>query len=361
MSKYHQKATIKGMGETLGLHHTTVSKALRGSTQISVKTRLKVSELAKKLRYHPNQIARSLRSNSTDTIGLILPYVTPPYYATLLDTLNIAVRRRGLHLEVHFHQWDCQQEIEAVRQLLERRARGALICPADPSSLRKLEEILSPEDNLPVVLLASSSDEMPPFVSARVAPDLRRGAHILGQHLLERGHRRIALLIPTSRGEQIECNVHVVGLQEALKDVPGTGLTIVTIPPEENLLKGDQEEGGATQSLAKAEMLAAQFMQKRPRPTVAVTVDESIAHVLMSQLHAAKIRVPQDVSLACFGGTYLSEFGLLPLTTLNQEFALMADAAMELVTSTTRRNQRAKPIVQLIKPVLVARESVARL
>jgi len=353
------------MGDELGLHHTTVSKALRGSTQISEKTRQKVSDLAKKLRYHPNQMARSLRSNSTGTLGVILPYVTPPYYATLLDALNTAARQRGLHLEVHFHQWDCQQEVEAMKQLLERRVGGVLICPADPSSLRNLTEILPPEGGIPVVLLTSSfsGTELPSFVTARVAPDLRLGALTLGRHLLERGHRRVALLIPTPRGESIESNVLAMGLKEALQAVPGTSLSVITVPPDADEPAAEGKPGQSALAegkyLAIAETLAERFLQQIPRPTAAVTVDEPIAHVLLARLHAAKVRVPEEVSVACFGGTYLSEFGILPVTSMTQSFGPMAQAALEFVSSNAGRSKQKGPIVRLFEPTLATRESVA--
>jgi len=354
------------MGDELGLHHTTISKALRGSSQISEKTRLLVSELAKKRRYHPNQFAKSLRSNSTTTLGVIIPYVTPPYYATLLDALNTAARQRGLHLEVHFHQWNCHQELEAVRELLERRVMGLLICPAGSSSLRMLNEVLDPEDGIPVVLLTSSfsGTKLPPFVTARVAPDRRKGALVLGQHLLERGHRHMALLVPTSYGEDIESNASLVGMREALAEVSGTSLSLVTVPVESaGTLESDgpaQQGGDAGKSLAIAGILAARFLELTPRPTVAVTIDEPTLHVLLAQLHAAKVRVPEEVSVACFGGTYLSEFGILPLTCVKQAFKPMAEAALEVVSSKDGRKNR-RWMVKLIESVLVTGESVTRL
>jgi len=86
MSAPNSRITLKAIAEQLGLTPTTVSRVLNGKGdqyRISQKTQRRVRELAKKLNFSPNQIARGLRLSKTATIGLIVPDISNPYFATI--------------------------------------------------------------------------------------------------------------------------------------------------------------------------------------------------------------------------------------------------------------------------------------
>src|ERR1041385_321924 len=191
-----RQITLSHLARQLGVHHTTVSMALRDSDEISESMRKRVKDLARRMHYTPNHIARSLRRRSTRTLGLLFPYATLPYYAALLDALDTEADARGLHLEVHFHQWSCEQEREALQTMLERRVDGVVLMAAMGASMDTLEDLV-PATGMPIVMVGLGlKNPLPRCVRGCVATDMEEGSKKLGEHLLDMGHRRIALLLP---------------------------------------------------------------------------------------------------------------------------------------------------------------------
>ena len=81
-------ATLKDVAKETGLTVTTVSRVLNNRGYISEETRRKVYDAMKKLNYHPNEVARSLSKQSTNTIGVIVPHIRHPYFAELISNLE---------------------------------------------------------------------------------------------------------------------------------------------------------------------------------------------------------------------------------------------------------------------------------
>ena len=110
-----------------------------------------------------------------------------------------------------------------------------------------------------------------------------------------------------------------------------------------------------------AQRLSERFLELDPLPTAVITTDESTAHVLLAHFNVKHIRVPSDVSMACYGGTFLSEFGPVPLTCVAQPFEPMAHHLIDLVASAQTGKARNGYDVRLLPPKLLIRNSVARL
>jgi DNA-binding LacI/PurR family transcriptional regulator len=326
--------------------------------------RQRVHELARRWRYSPNHIARSLRKRSTKTLGVLFPFTTLPYYATLLDALDVEADARGLHLEVHFHQWSEKQEAAALTTLVERRVDGLILIPTAASSTRTVRECVPPGVGIPVVFLgAQAAITVPPFVRGRVGADMCRGSVLLAEHLLEMGHRCIAFLA-ASDARSAKRMDKVIGLKSAIKQQRDARLVIVPLPEDaeiQAMYAHIRERGlSARVNFLIDQRLAEAFLRLSPRPTVAVTSNETMAHTLLSSLGAGGLRVPDDVSVACYDGTFLSAHGFVPLTCVAQPFELIARRVIELVTAGDGDGVREYHKLQLLPPTLVKRASVAR-
>jgi len=155
----------------------------------------------------------------------------------------------------------------------------------------------------------------------------------------------------------------VEGLRAAVSKVKGAELILIT-PDEELEVEGraqiDENRGfSARYNFTLNRSLAAKFLSYDPRPTVAIATDETMAHVLLTFLVEQGLSIPRDVSVACYGGTYLSEYGMLPLTCVEQPIVQIARIAVEMVTD-QRVGQRPKRTeVKLVPPTLSLRKSVA--
>ena len=356
-----QPVTLKHLAHHLGVHPTTVSMALRGQGRISEPTRQRVLALARDFQYTPNHVARSLRHRQTRMLGVVFPYTSMPYYATLLDALHVEADARGLHLEVHFHQWSQDQEQRAVRAVITHRVEGLILIAAHASSPQALEGFLAPRGDMAVVLIGSDIwAAVPSFVRAIVGTDHYAGARDLGTHLLQQGHRRIAALVVDPR-EHALGSKKVLGLQAALQDQPGAELILVPMPDDTvSATKATLRQRGqsAARKLDVCRRIAEQFLQVSPPPTAVVTSDEPMAQILLTALSARGLRVPQDISLACFDGTYLSELGTVPLTCVQQPFDALARRIMERVAQHPSESNPSTAAVDLLPPRLVHRSSV---
>lgn len=367
-----RQVTLTHLAQHLGVHPTTISMALRGHPRISAATRERVEALAERWHYAPNHIARSLRRRSTKTLGVLFPYVTLPYYATMLDAIDLEADRRGLHLEVHFHQWSSQQETSAIRTLVERRADGMILLPSTLTPGETLRACVRPTSDIPVSIIGGVTEpNLPSFVRGFVEVDLRAGSALLGEHLLQMGHRRIALLLP-ERASAIAPHTfapammqRIEGLRSALGKWRGSELLLVQPSLCASGVEGAQQVRmngiGPDYNFALCRELAEEFGRLSPRPTAVVTTDEVTAQLLLAELTARGLRVPADVSVACYDGTFLSACGTVPLTCVAQPFDLLAQHLIDLVSSDRAKSVSGECEVRSLLPTLVPRASVARI
>lgn len=359
------RVTITSLARQLDVHPSTVSLALRNSPEISAAMRERIQELARRSRYLPNHIARSLRRRSTRTLGVLFPYATLPYYSTLLDALDAEADERGLHLEVHFHQWSLRQEASAMQTLFERRVDGLILMAAAKETARTLRDSLPPSANLPVAIIGDfPSGDLPSFVRGVVATDMVEGSRVLGQHLQDMGHRKLAILVGANASQARKLN-KVQGLRAALDGRRTAELQIVSLPDDpqirEILSKVSERGFSAQNNFTINQCLAEKFLALSPRPTVAITTDESMAQVLMTTMSERGLRVPDDVSIACYDGTFLSAYGPVPLTCVAQPFEDIARRLIELVRLDHTGRTASSTAVQFLSPLLIQRASVARL
>ena len=104
---------------------------------------------------------------------MAFPYASLPYYAMLLDALDAEADRRGLHLEVHFHQWSTRQEAAILRTLIERRVDGLIAVPTQLAPHPNLAEHFSTHASLPCAMIGHPGpDHSPSFIRGYVATDM---------------------------------------------------------------------------------------------------------------------------------------------------------------------------------------------
>lgn len=352
------RITIYALAQRLGVHPMTVSRALRNSPKISVVTRQRVQSLAQRLHYTPNYMARCLSQRSSRTLGVIFPYATTPYYATLLDALYTHALDRGFQIEIRFHRWNEVEEAAAFRSLLERQVDGLILLAAAIRSFKVLRDLLPAGGNLPVATMGTySSRDLPPFVRGCVVTDMRQGSTELGEFLLKMDHHEIALLCPQlpppSDVPDITDRIH--WLRVAIERQPEGRFHLVTLDDVPDAFTGADWEFRCVHRMAE------KFLQLDPRPTAVVTNNEPQAHVLLEILQARGCRVPEDVSVACYDGTFLSEYGTVPLTCVRHQFPELARHLVDLVVTKPANGQEPPPELRVVAPALARRRSVARL
>jgi LacI family transcriptional regulator len=182
--------SIKKVAEVAGVSVGTVSHVVTGSVPVSESLRLKVQAAIRQLNYHPNHVARSLKTNKTRTLGIIVPDMTIPFFPHVIRGVEEAAKKRGYSLISVNSDDDGERQKDLLSLLRAQRVEGILLVVASaPTPLNQISLII--DAGIPVVCL----DRIPDGVAVdSVSVEDQDAAQVCVNHLMEMGHRRIALV-----------------------------------------------------------------------------------------------------------------------------------------------------------------------
>jgi len=180
--------SIKKVAEVAGVSVGTVSHVITGSVNVSEPLRLKVQAAIRKLNYHPNHVARSLKTSRTRTLGIIVPDLTIPFFPRVIRGAETAARQRDYSLIAVNSDDDGERQKDLLSLLRSQRVEGILlVIAAAPTPLNQISLII--DAGIPVVCLDRIPDRMP---VDSVSVEDQDAAEMGVNHLIEMGHRRIA-------------------------------------------------------------------------------------------------------------------------------------------------------------------------
>jgi DNA-binding LacI/PurR family transcriptional regulator len=329
-----QRPTIYDVARLAGVSTATVSRALNGTGQIAASTRAVIEAAVEQLGYRPNTIARSLVTKSTQTIALLLPDITNPFYAALVSGIQQTALTHGWTMLLCTTESDAEREENYLRVLRAKQVDGALVDGLVLPSDRIARFV---EDGFPIVCLDRDIDSRSiPLVQV----DNRLGGRIATQHLVDLGHRRIAHV--TGAGELGISDERLAGYRDALADA--------NLPLDFELVEEGHftDEGGHD--------AARRLLDRHPELTAIFAANDLSALGVLNAVAETGRRVPDDVSVIGFDDLHLSAYTAPPLTTVRQPAAEIATLATEILIGLTR-GQQAEEMRHLLEPELVVRES----
>nr|WP_285726515.1 LacI family DNA-binding transcriptional regulator [Psychromicrobium sp. YIM S02556] len=296
--------TRKDVARLAGVSTAVVSYVINdGPRRVSPATALKVRDAVAVLGYRPNAAARALKLGSSELLGMVVPVITNPFFASLTHAVERAAARRGYALLVATSGGSVKKEREQINHLASRRVDGVFLSSVlfEPD-LSDLEEL-----RIPSVLL-NHSVEASGFNSVGV--QLAEGSRVAVDHLRGHGHRDIALVMGNNAGRELDGRE--VGWRWALA---GVGL------PEGPVFRVDfDREGG---------YLAGQRFLTLKQPPHAVYISSDLQAVgFLRAMHEAGVRVPEEVAIVSFDGSLEAEYAWPRLTTVAQPIVAMAEAAV---------------------------------
>ncbi|WP_224327311.1 LacI family DNA-binding transcriptional regulator [Streptomyces olivaceus] len=271
-------ASIKDVAAEAGLSVATVSRALNGHPSVSPAARHRVQAAVESLGYRPNAVARSLRTDQTRTLGLVISDVMNPYFTELARSVEEEARALGYSVVIGNADERPDLQDHHVTTLLDRRIDGLLVSPTDGGSPGMLDAARA---GTPMVFV----DRWIPGVDVPVVrSDGRAAVQDLVAHLHGLGHRRLAIIAgpaATTTGRE-----RVDAFREALG---AYGLSL----PGAYIGQGDfQAESGrrATE----------RFLDLPEPPEVVFAADNLMALGALDAVRARGLRVPEDIALAAF-------------------------------------------------------------
>ena len=339
------RVTIADVASSAGVSIASVSRVLTNSRKVTPRIRVAVSEAAAELDYRPDYIARALRRQLTGTIGMVVPHVTNPFYASLVQGIEIVLHQsRGVPL-LGDSRGDPDLEIRKVHSLLDRRIDGLIIIPADEhASLGIIEEAA---ENVPVVQLDSMVEG---FRGDFVGIDNRDGIKKLICHLLSLGRTDLAF----------------IGGRRAASPGAERLRAFIELAPEakpdgaQRVLVGDGQlewgKGAADALIEWGSASARTLVRSGMIPEAVVCANDLIAIGVLRGLASEGIAVPGDVLVTGFDDIRYATICSPQLTSIRQPVDELSKRAVEILEARIR-SREGGPRIERVQAELVVRGS----
>ena len=329
---------LADIAKKAGVSESTASRALANNPRISVEKRQLIQKIALDAGYKVNQVARNLRARSTQTIGLVVPEVSNPFFPKLVQLLADAAREAGYRLQLNLSGAGQDAEGDCLTSLSEQRVDGVVLVTSENGLVAREGLDAMVLAGVPVVLLGWVKDAPPVDM---VFGDDATGGYLIAKHLIELGHRRIATLGAAPHRGPFD---RMVGFEIGLKEA---GIAVEM----EISARNDHEI-----KLGIDKLLAV------PNPPTAIfAYQDSLAAMACRSLRQSCVAIPDAISIAGFDNLDLGTYLCPQLTTVDLSMNEMASAAVSaLVERMKSPNFQCDPKQIVICPRLVVRETCSQ-
>lgn len=319
------RATLREVAAAAGVSVSTASRALAGNPAISRSTRERVRACAEKLDYRPNAQARALRSSRTHIIGLTVPSLVNPFFATIAHVIQQQADRHGLSTIISSTSEDPARLATSLEVLAGQQVDGILAVPYNGS-----EEALA-RVPMPTVLVDRA---LPASGLPTVASDPHPGMDAAVAHLLERGHRHIGYLsgpMTTSTG---------VGRLDAFEQACGTW----------GVEKREVHHGGFDRS--EGHQGTDRLLDLGVEAIIAGDTMMSVG--ALEACHDRRIAIGRDLALIGFDDNPIMRLQASPVSVIDQDVTTLGTRALELLlglmSGTSPPESISLPTTLIIRP-----------
>ncbi|KQV96891.1 LacI family DNA-binding transcriptional regulator [Rhizobacter sp. Root1221] len=330
-------STIKDVAQHAQVSVATVSHVINDTRFVSEATRERVQAAIAALRYVPSALARSLKSNRTHTIGMMIPNSSNPYFAEIIRGIEDTFYEAGFNVILCNSDDDPIKQSNYVRLLTEKQVDG-LIVLSSGSDVELLDTLRAAR--MPQVVVDREIDDL---AADLVEVNHEAGGFLATQHLIQLGHRRIACIAgPQGLSSARE---RVQGYRRALAEA---GLTV-----DDRLLRSADftSAGGHAAMTSLLEM-----PHTARRPSAVFASNDLMAIGAICAAASRGLRIPGDVSVVGFDDIALAAHSNPPLTSVvqpkHQTGQLAAQLLLERIANPGRALQRT-----ILQPKLLVRQS----
>ena len=297
---------IKDVARRAGVSSATVSRVLNADRGVSEERRQRVLDAIRELGYQPNRVARSLRRQSSDMIGVVVSDIENPHFTQAVRVIEDAAFAQGYRVLLCNTDETPSKQSSYLEMLASERVLGVILAPADPndSTIAKLLDMGIP-------IAAFDREASDPRADAVTADNITAGRRAT-EHLLAQGHRFIGFV---AGRPDIQTGIdRQQGYEQAMRQ---RGLTphVVT----------------GMFRIHQAQMATGRMLEEHPEMTAIVVGNNLMTVGTLRALQAAGRRVPADISLVQIDDPFWGELVEPPLTSLAQPVRQMAQNAVDLL------------------------------
>lgn len=309
------RVTMQDVARRADVSTATVSRVISGHPAVAAKYRIQVEAAIRELGYRPNRLARNLRKQRTDMIGVVVSDIENPHFAQMIYAAEAEVYRHGYRVLLCNTDENREKQASYLRVLADERPLGVLLAPCDPAGA-EIGQLLDQG----VSVVAFDRAVLDPRADS-VLPDNIGASKLAVDHLVETGHRRIAL-IGTSPAVQTGAE-RLAGYRAAIVDAG---------------LEARWESAGFR--VESAESAANRLLERWPDTDAIIAGNNLVAVGALRALRERGILVPDEVGFVCFDDPAWAELIDPPLTTLAQPLRAMVAAAVRLLIDDIQGRRR---------------------
>jgi len=332
------KTTLKDLARILDVSISTVSKALNDNPEISLETRNRIKQLAESYKYVPNNIAQSLKSKSTKTIGVIIPAILLEFFSKVLYGIEIEATKRGYKIIICLSNELHKKESESIDTFINGSVDGIILSLAEET--QKLKRYThfnkSMNYNVPMVMFDRVANEIE---CDKVTVDDFEGAEKATKFLSKVGCKDIVFINPISNisvGQLRESGY--VNAMESLKYKP-----LILQVDHYNLIE---------EKLTK-------LLRDRKIDGI-VTSDEYSAVLAINIARLNGYKIPDDISIIGFTNGLMSEYSIPSLTVVSQHAENIGKLAVKTLLDRIQGNSSEEPVNKIVKTKIIERNSTKK-
>ncbi|NLR58638.1 LacI family transcriptional regulator [Chitinophaga polysaccharea] len=337
-----KKVSLKDIATAAGVSTALVSYVLTNKekeARVGEEIAKKIREIARKLNYQPNHIARSLKSGRSFTIGLIVADISNPFFGHIARTIEDEAKRNNYTVIFGSSDENAAKSGDLVNVLLNRQVDGLIITPAEGSEqqLRQLQA-----QNIPFVLIDRF---FPDMAASYITVDNYQGAKKAVEHLIRKGRQRIGMIAYKTTLHHISERKR--GYQEALQAHGHDAGRSLLKTARYSHLKEDMQ------------LAIDQLLNSRHRADAIFFATNSLAIEGLKYINERGIRIPDELAIITFDETDALDLFYCPVTFVRQPIAEMGKAAVRVLLE--QINQPHKGIEHIcIDTTLVVRKSCGK-
>ena len=299
-------ATLKDIAQRAGVTATTVSRVINNRGYISEGTRKKVYAAMEEMHYQPNELARAFSKQYTNTIGLIVPHISHPFFIKVISNLESSAAEKGFKLLLCNSKEQPEKEQDYLDMCISNRVAGIVLCSkyVQTREFRKM--------NIPVVNLERGGDDD----TISVQCDNYQGGKLAAEHLIECGCKNL-LHFGGVAGKDMPADRRADGFSDVCKKAG--------IPYR--ILVSDRLQYGSMHY----EDFIRRALQEFPDVDGIFASSDLIAAQLLQVCHNLNIDVPSQMKIVGFDDVNIASLTTPPITTIHQPIKEMAKMAVELL------------------------------
>lgn len=339
-----EAVTIKDIAKALNLSTSTISRALRGSYEISPETKKLVLDYAETVNYRPNPIALSLKEKRSRSIGIVVCEIANTFFSQIINGIESIAYNRGYHVIITQSHESYEREVIDLQYLASRSIDGLLVSVSSETINNSHFQALI-DKGLPIVFFDRAAEGIQ---THKVIVDNFQGAYEATNHLIKNGYRKIAHV--THSAHLSLAKERLRGYKQALEEN--------NIAFNEAYVKHCRH---GVMILAEIEEGIKELLKLKQKPDAIIAISDRLTTSTLSVLKKAGLRVPEDIGLVGFSNSEIVHLLNPSLTAVKQPAFEMGQLATELLIELIESKRPVTKFeTKMLKAELVVRNSSVR-